>query len=338
LGGIINWEQFEKINVTKEMLENSKNMDKLLNWQKTDLMPISLKIEDNTTIRTDARLSLRQSPDGELYLAINALRKEPELERPYFGIQFSLEDKRNLVETGNLGRIANAEFKPGETTLVLISIDSQTNELVSVRADKLKVPDFIKDVQLNEQQKKELSEGKAVWIDGMTSKKGSEFSAYFQYNADKKGFEFRFDNDRQSQNQEQKQQNTHQIDVPKTFRKVELSQDQRDSLSEGKTVHISGLEDKKGQKYSGYITLNKENGKTDFMFPYEYKKAASEGRVIPDDRHKTQTAVNSEGKTNEATKNLKEPLQKGQTKPTEKQAEKQKEVQKPQKSKGIKFN
>jgi hypothetical protein len=55
------------------------------------------------------------------------------------------------------------------------------------------------------------------------------------------------------------------------------------------------------------------------MFPKAYKDALAAGKVVPDDRHKTQTAVNSEGKTDEATKNIKEPLKKGQTQPTEKQ-------------------
>ncbi|GAB6013411.1 hypothetical protein MK137Hg34_000297300, partial [Viscerimonas tarda] len=46
-------------------------------------------------------------------------------------------------------------------------------------------------------------------------------------------------------------------------------------------------------------------------------------KVIPDDRHKVQVAKNNNGNTTEATKNIKEPLNSGQTQPTEKQAEKQ---------------
>jgi hypothetical protein len=64
------------------------------------------------------------------------------------------------------------------------------------------------------------------------------------------------------------------------------------------------------------------------MFPKQYKDALAAGKVVPDDRSKTQVAVNSEGKTNEATKNVKEPLKKGQTQPTEKQAEKQEKEEK----------
>jgi hypothetical protein len=330
----VDWKQFERLGVSREMLEKTGQLDKLLNWQKTDLLPVSPKF-DEFTLRTDARLALREMPDGKLSVAIHALRKEPELDRYYFGIKFSEEDKQNLLKTGNLGRVAEAEYRQGEKTPVYLSIDKQTNELVAVRTDRVKIPENIKGVQLNEQQKTDLSEGKAVWIEGMTSKAGKAFSAYLQFNADKRGFEFRFDNDRK--NEQNQKQGNEQKDVPKTFRKKELNEDQRSSLKEGKTVYVDGLEDRQGKKYSGYITLSKETGKTDFMFPKQYKEALAAGKVIPDDRHKTQVAVNSEGKTSEATKKVDKPLEKGQTQPTEKQAEKQKEKKEVKKSRGMKM-
>jgi hypothetical protein len=361
----INWDQFEKLGITRETLEKTNNLDKLLNWQKTDLLPITIKTDD-LTVRTEARLALRETPAGNLNVSVHALRKAPELERPYFGVQFNQEDKNNLLKTGNLGRIVEAEFKQGEKTPVFLSVDKQTNELIACRADRIKIPDNIKGAKLDDLQKKELSEGKAVWVENMTSKKNTPFNAYIQFNADKKGLEFRFDNERQKQSQNQdlsrQERDTQPKEAPKTFRKKELTEDQRSSLSEGKTVHIDGLEDKKGKKYSGYITLNKENGKTDFMFPKDYKAALADGKVVPDDRHKTQVAVNSEGKTNEATKHQKEPLNKAQTQLDEKAniktanelrnnplynprpntvanwaEEKQSEKEEKKKSKGIKF-
>jgi hypothetical protein len=352
----IDWSQFECIGITRDSLEKSGALSKLLNWQKTDLLPITLKF-DNVSLRTDARIGLREAADGKLNLSIHAIRNEPELERPYFGVKFTDEDKQNLRNTGNLGRIVEAEFKPGEKTPVLVSIDRQTNELVAFRADRVKAPNIIKELTLNEQQKKELAEGKAVYLEKMISKKETPFNAYLQFNADKRSFEFRFDNDKkQEQNQKtdtnQKQKNTLK-EAPKTFRKKELTNDQRSSLYEGKTVYVSGLIDGNEKKYSGYITLNKESGKLGFMFPHKYKEAVAAGKVIPDDRHKTQVAVNSEttneasaeaklvstmpckeefflqseknGKTNETTKKVDKPLEKGQTQPTEKQAEKQNE-------------
>jgi hypothetical protein len=329
----IHWDKLEKFGITRESLGRSGNLEKLLDYRKTDLMPVSIKIDDETTIRTDARFSLRRQQDGTFVPAVHPIRHKPDLERPYFGVTFSEEDKKNLLTNGNLGRVVDAEFRQGEKMPVLLSLDKLTNELVAFRADSLNVPEKIKGVELSEQQRKDLSEGKAVHLDNMTSKNGKEFSASIQFNADKRSFEFLFDNDRK---QSQRQENQ-PSDVQKTFRGKELTGDQRDSLREGKTVHVDGLVDKKGKGYSGYITLNKETGKTDFMFPKQYKDALAAGKVIPDNRSQTQVAVNSEGKTSEATKNVKEPLKKGQTQPTEKQAEKQKQEQKPKKAKGMKM-
>lgn len=91
--------------------------------------------------------------------------------------------------------------------------------------------------------------------------------------------------------------------------------------------------DKKGQSYQGYITFNKELGKTQFTFPNQLKETAK-----PNEEHKTQVAVNSEGKTNEPTKHLKKPLESKQQSPKVKQNKKPIEnVSKAVKSKGRKM-
>lgn len=86
------------------------------------------------------------------------MRKEPELDRPYFGVKFTDEDKQNLFKPGNLGRIVDAQYKQGEITSVFLSLDKLTNELVAVRADKIRIPDTIKGVTLDDRQKQALSE------------------------------------------------------------------------------------------------------------------------------------------------------------------------------------
>ena len=66
--------------------------------------------------------------------------------------------------------------------------------------------------------------------------------------------------------------------------------------------------------------------------------------VTPATESRTQVAVNSEGKTHEATKQTKEPLKQGQQKPTTNQKEKQEKTQgksqkadKPKKSRGMRM-
>ena len=329
----VQWDKLEKFGINRETLEKTgiskdgtNNLDRLLDYRKTNLVTVTLKVDDETTMRTDAKFSLRKQDDGSFAPAIHPIRHKPELDRPYFGVQFTEEDKKNLLTTGNLGRVVDAEFKQGEKTPILLSLDKETNELIAFCKDWLKVPDTYKGIELNEEQKQKLNDGKAVRLENLySSEKNRHYSANVQFNADKRYFELIFDNKKQEQSQKQ---GNEQKDVPKTFWKKELTGEQRDSLREGKTVKIDGLVDKKGKPYNGYITINKETGKTDFMFPKQYKDALAAGNVIPDNRHKTQVAVNSEGKTNEATKNLKEPLKQGQNKPDEKQAEKQEETKK----------
>ncbi|MDR1896317.1 MAG: DUF3945 domain-containing protein, partial [Prevotellaceae bacterium] len=191
---LVNWEKLERYGITREALEKSGEMDKLLDYRKTNLMPVAIKFDDEM-LRSDARFSLRKMDDGTFSPNIHLIRHKPELERPYFGIKFTEEDKKNLLATGNLGRVVEAEFKKGEKTPVLLSLDKQTNELVAFRKEWLKVPDTYKGVQLNEEQKQRLGEGKAVKLEDMTTNDGKKkFSADVQFNADKKYFELIFNN------------------------------------------------------------------------------------------------------------------------------------------------
>ena len=125
---------------------------------------------------------------------------------------------------------------------------------------------------------------------------------------------------------------------------VELSEKQQNKLQEGQTVYVSGMKDSQGQDFNAYVKVDNENSKLAFFKWNPDKSNAKE--VTPDNASKTQVDVNSEGKTNEATKKLDEPLKKDQTQPTEKQAEKQdkkmteenkQESEKPEKAKGRKL-
>lgn len=336
----IDWSRFEKLGITKDMID-PKSLDSMLNWQKTPaLLPIKAEIGD-TTIRTDARLSLRENEDGKLNLVVHAVRKEPQLDGFVYGARLTEEDKQNLRQTGHTGRLVEIEPVKDQKMMAFLSVDKLTNELVAVRADKIKIPDEIKGVTLDEQQKKDLSEGKAVYLEGMTSKSGKDFNATVQINADRRSLEFKFDNTNkldksQSQSRQQDQSGGTQFRIPAKLLGAELSEQQQKELKENKTVYVTGMTDKAGEKFNAYIKVNTEKEKFDF-FKWNPDKAKKQGaEVTPDNASKTQVAVNSEGKTNEATKNTQEPLKQGQAHPTEKQQEQQ-EKKEIKKSKGMKM-
>lgn len=332
----IDWETMTNLGLSKEYLEKRNLLEPLLKGFKTnELLPIGVNL-GGTILRTDARLSLQQAEDGKVVVGIHGIKKEPNLHFEFFGHKFTDEDKKNLLETGNMGRVVNlTNTKTGELMPSIISIDRLTNDVIALRTEFIKIPDEIKGVKLDDAQKQTLMEGKPLYLDGMISKKGTEFSATVQFNADKRYVEFMFDRSNSNQQSQSRGQNNHQSrpqEAPKTFRGKELTDEQHKDFKAGQTVYIDGLRDKKGQPYQGYITFNKDTGKTNFEFPNKYKE-----RVKPTEAHKTQTAVNSEGKTNEATKNIKEPLKSGQQRPKNKHEQEQQEKPKaPAKSKGVK--
>ncbi len=332
----IDWETMNNLGLSKEKLEKMNLLDPLLKGYKTnELVPVSLNLGTAVT-RMDARLSLQSNDDGQVVVAIHGIRKEPNLNFEFFGHSFSQADKNNLLETGNMGRVVNlVNIKnPNETIPSIISVDRLTNELVALRTEFIKIPDELKGVKLNDEQKQTLMEGKPLYLEGMTSKKGTQFNATVQFNADKRFVEFQFDRSNTNKQTQDNQQNQSQ-EAPKTFRGKELDKEQYQKFKDGLTVYVSGLVDKKGKEYNGYITFNKQTNKTDFSFqnPDKIKEQAK-----PAEAHKTQTAVNSEGKTNEATKNIKEPLESGQTNPNNrKQQEEQEAPDAPAKSKGRKM-
>ncbi len=334
----IDWETMNNLGLSKEYLEKKNLLDPLLRGYKTnELVPISVNL-GGAVVRTDARLSLQSTPEGDVVAAVHGIRREPNLNFEFFGHKFSDEDKQNLRQTGNMGRVVDLiNSKTGELMPSIISVDRLTNELIALKTDFIKIPDEVKGIKLNDEQKQTLVEGKPLFIEGMISTKGTPFDANVQFNADKRYVEFLFDrsnNKRQTQNSQQDNQQSRSQEAPKTFRGKELEDDQYNKFKDGQTVYIPNLVDKKGQTYNGYITFNKETGKTNFEFPNQYKE-----RIKPTEAHKTQIAVNSEGKTNEATKNIKEPLQKGQQRPkNEKQQEQQNKPKAPAKSKGRKVS
>lgn len=330
----IDWETMNNLGLSKERLEKAGVLDALLRGYKTNiLMPISLNLGTAVT-RMDARLSLQPGENGDAVVAIHGIRKEPNLNSPFFGHEFTKEDKENLLKTGNMGRVVDlTNPKTGEKIPSIISIDRLTNEVIALRQDWMKIPDEIKGVKLTAEQKQTLLEGKPLHLEGMISKKGDAFDATVQYNADKRFVEFLFDRsntNKQAQNQQQEQPQ----EAPRTFRGKELTDQQYDKFKAGVTVYVEGLTDKKGEKYQGYITFNKETGRTDFSFTNPNKL---KDKIQPTEAHKTQTAVNSDGKTNEATKHIQEPLKPKQQVPRNKKQQQQQDAPKaPAKSKGIK--
>ena len=71
----VNWQQLEDLGINREQLENSGELKNMLEYRKTStLIPISIQVGE-TKVYTEARLAFRESPEGEINLAVHAIRK-----------------------------------------------------------------------------------------------------------------------------------------------------------------------------------------------------------------------------------------------------------------------
>ena len=244
---MINWDQLKNFGLSREYLQERGLLDSMLKGYKTNqLVPINLNF-GSAVLRTDARLSLQQSNTGEVVLAIHGIRKQPELERPYFGHVFSDEDRKNLLETGNMGRVVELNGRNGERIPSFISLDKLTNEVVAMRAENVYIPNEVKGVQLTDQEKNDLREGKKVYIEGMTAKSGNEFNAHIQVSAERRGIDFIFENDR--------------IFNRTALGGVELTKQQIEDLNAGKAIFVEDMKRKDGELFSSYVKLDEATGR-----------------------------------------------------------------------------
>lgn len=247
---MINWDQLKNFGLSREYLQERGLLDSMLKGYKTNqLVPINLNF-GSAVLRTDARLSLQQSNTGEVVLAIHGIRKQPELERPYFGHIFSEEDKKNLLETGNMGRVVELKGRNGEYIPSFISLDKMTNEVVAMRAENVYIPNEIKGVQLTDQEKNDLREGKKVYVEGMTAKSGNEFNAHIQVSAERRGIDFIFENDR--------------IFNRTALGGVELTKQQIEDLNAGKAIFVEDMQRKDGELFSSYVKLDEATGRPNY--------------------------------------------------------------------------
>ena len=362
--GDVDWKELERFGVKKENL-SEKDMKALMNYGKTNLVTVNPTFGGDS-YELQARLSFQKTEDGKMKLAPHFVRHEPRLDIPYNGYTFTDEDKKNLKQTGNLGRLVDvADTKTGEMRPSYISIDRLTNEIVDIPASKIRIPDRIGLTELLKPEQDILRAGLALPKE-VTLKNGRKFEAVLQVSAEKRDVEFvpeylwQGQSQRRGNGQEKKQQSPEAPDAPGQQQKEAGSQEngqrrnrswtnedgsirpigkwkddifteqQKADYVAGKVVVLANAKDDQGQPCTKYLKFNREKGR-----PLTYSENPDLAQTVaPSNESRTQLAVNNEGKTNEATKHLKEPLTQGQTAPKDDAQKKQQT----KKSKGMKVS
>ena len=349
----INWQKLEeKWGVKRDDLEKSGDLNRMLNYGKSDLVRVSPNF-GGEAFELDARLSFKKDGEGNVSLVPHFIRKEQKLD-DYKEHKFSDDDRKNLRETGNLGRVVDlVDRETGEIIPSFVSIDRKTNEITDVPASKVRIPERIGKTEITKQEQDMLRAGLPVRDKLIERKDGRKFVTTLQVNVEQRGVEFvpgtgRSPRAVQTQENKEKQAqgtentaNTNKEQRRNTWTNadgsirpiskwsgVDFTEQQKADYVAGKAVKLENVTDKQGFHATMYIKFNPEKGR-----PYRYDTNPDNAQqVAPSNESRTQVAVNNDGKTNEATKNLREPLQKGQTNP--KDARQQQQQEKPQKKTG----
>mgnify|MGYP005956220091 CR=1 FL=1 len=362
----VDWKELEQFGVKRENL-SEKDMKALMNYGKTRLVTVE-PVLGGERYELQARLSLQKAEDGKLKLTPHFVRHEPRLDVPYNGYTFTDEDKQALKQTGNLGKLVNvADTKTGEMRLAYVSIDRLTNEIVDVPTNKVRIPNRIGLTELSKAEQEILRAGLALPKE-VTLKGGRKFEAMLQVNADKRDVEFvpehlwQGQSQRRGNGQEKKQKSPEAPDATGQQQKEDGNQEngqrrnrswtnedgsirpigkwkddkfteqQKADYVAGKVVVLANAKDDKGQPCTKYLKFDREKGR-----PLTYSENPDLAQTVASSNEsRTQLAVNNEGKTNEATRHVKEPLQQGQTAPKDDTQKQQQE--KPKKSKGMKVS
>jgi hypothetical protein len=283
----IDWQELADMGVEKNYLLKSGHLEKMLNGQKTDLIPITITDKQSEIIvNTQARLSLKQNPLTKKFsIKTNLLQENQTLEQ-YAGHRLSDIDRENLLKTGNLGRVLTVKFK-GENVLknIFLSLDKQTKELIAFDAGKVKIPTVIAGRQITPEEQQAFGEGKAVKLDGLTNVNGVKYTKTLQFSTIEKRFREVGPN------------------ISRIIKGAHLTEEQQAKLNAGETIQIVNMIDNKGEKFSAYVRYNHDKEKLDFSKSRDFTK-----KYTPTNEHKTQVEGNNNGHKPNSLKDIKEPL------------------------------
>ncbi|MEF9987286.1 MAG: DUF4099 domain-containing protein [Bacilli bacterium] len=204
----IPWDELSRIGITRERLEKTNNLEKLLNFEKTTLLSLWGNV-NGYELKGDGKLALTKSSDGKIHIKMQFVKKYPELNLPIYGTYLNTHQKKNILETGHAGSPITIQKQDGTTIKMLVSLDKQTKQLECIALDKVRIRETVAGITLSVTEKDTLKNGGVVFIKDMTKKDGTLFSSLVIYDADRHDITFikpKQEQQAEKQEQEQKQE------------------------------------------------------------------------------------------------------------------------------------
>lgn len=224
----VDWQQLERMGVTPEAL-GDLGVKRLLNGNESAVLTLKTVFE-GIEFETPACIRLTKNPDGTLRNNIECCKRYPELDTPYFNVEFTPEVKQNLLEKGNAGCVVELELVEGVREPCLVSLNLKTNQLHHVPVSEITVPREVNGIGLSDEQMKSIASGEPVLVENMWSeKKKRHYDARLQYNVCKGGFDYDFKGivrkQEQSRSQGQSQPQERKLVIPARLKGEDLTEE-----------------------------------------------------------------------------------------------------------------
>lgn len=236
----IDWKTLAKFGITPEKLKENGSLESMLKgYGSNNLIDVKIAI-NGVTFEGKARAFFNQQ-DDKITTDLKSKLDYPNFDK--YDLTFTAEDKKNMLTTGNLGRVVSHTFKgSSKAEPAFLSVDHLTNRIVALRASSLKIKDEYKGVKLTEEQKNSLKEGKAVYLTGMNSKEGVKFDGYVQANADSRGIALVRNRTRQEKTDKRISNEENSLKgIPRSFGGQPITDEQRIILKDNGVIFVANV-------------------------------------------------------------------------------------------------
>lgn len=189
-------ELLDKMGMSLDKLQQSGQLDKLLRGEKTDLIN-TFAVHDAAGQAQPfaAKLVLHRDQDGTASLKFDLPKKELEIPKQVMGKELSPEVRKELETTGR-GPLLVFKDAKGQEVKAYIGVDKEMNKVVLLRQDAIRLPDTVRGVVLNKEQREMMTQGKPVKLTGLSNTPGTGplYNATVQIDAARKGLSIKADN------------------------------------------------------------------------------------------------------------------------------------------------
>ena len=161
----------------------------MLNYGKSDLVKVKPTF-GGESFELDARLSFKKDGEGNISLVPHFIRKEQKLDE-YKEHKFSDNDRKNLRETGNLGRVVDiVDRETGEIIPPTSASTARRMKSRTFRQTKVRIPERIGKTEITTQEQDMLRAGLPVRDKLIERNDGRKFVTTLQVNVEQRGVEF----------------------------------------------------------------------------------------------------------------------------------------------------